>query len=127
VAALASLRDGELGVLAWNYHDDDKPAPPSSVELTLENLPAPDGPALLHHYRIDADHSNAFEVWKAMGSPATPTPEQQAKLVQAGQLALLESPAWVKVEGGKLAMKLALPRQSVSLLRLTWKPAGPAR
>ena len=124
VAALASLRDGELSVLAWNYHDDDLPAPPSPVELTLENLPEPDGPVLLHHYRIDADHSNAFEVWKAMGSPAKPTPEQQEKLVRAGQLALIGSPQWVKVEKGKIDLKFDLLRQSVSLLRFTWRASA---
>jgi xylan 1,4-beta-xylosidase len=127
VAALASLHDGELCVLAWNYHDDDKPAPPSEVDLTLEHLPIADGPALFHHYRIDADHSNSFEAWKAMGSPAKPTPEQYETLVRAGQLAPFGSPEWVKVQGGKLAMKTSLPRQSVSLLQWSWKPNSPAR
>jgi xylan 1,4-beta-xylosidase len=63
-----------------------------------------------------------------MGSPASPTPEQQEKLVAAGQLTLLGSPEWIKVEGGKLALNLSMPRQSVSLLRLTWNPrSGPVR
>ena len=118
VAALASRKDGELSILIWNYHDDDKPAPPSPVELTLENLGF-DGAVLLHHYRIDADHSNAFEAWKAMGSPAKPSPEQQEKLIRAGQLALIGSPEWVKVEKGRIDLKFEMPRQSVSLLRFT--------
>jgi xylan 1,4-beta-xylosidase len=127
ISALASLGEGELSVLVWNYHDDDKPAPPGAVELALDHLPMADGKVLLHHYRIDGDHSNAFEAWKAMGSPAKPTAEQQDKLVEAGQLALMGSPEWVKVEAGKAAIKLSLPRQSVSLLRFNWKPGGSTR
>jgi len=126
LSALAALRDGELSVLAWNYHDDDRPAPDSTVDLALDRLPAPDGPVLVHHYRIDADHSNAFEAWKKMGQPARPTPDQQKALEAAGQLALIGSPGWRKVEGGKLAIRLTLPRQSVSLVRVTWK-AGAAK
>ncbi len=120
VAALASRRDGELSLLIWNYHDDDVPAPSSPAELTIEHMDT-DGPILLHHYRIDAEHSNAFEVWKSMGSPAKPTPEQQAKLEGAGQLALLGSPEWVKVEKGKVDLQIEMPRQSVSLLQFTWR------
>ncbi len=119
VGALASMDDGNVCVLAWNYHDDDRAAPPSPVEVVLEKLPFADGPVLLHHYRIDADHSNAFEAWKAMGSPAKPTPDQQKALERSGQLALLGSPEWVRVEGGKITYRMTMPRQSVSMLRLT--------
>ena len=47
---------------------------------------------LLQHYRIDNDHSNAYTVWKNMGSPQKPTPEQYAELKAAGQLELLILP-----------------------------------
>ena len=72
VSALASLRDGKVCVLAWHHHDDDVPGPAAEVELTLSGLPAGDGPVLLEHFRIDRDHSNAFEAWKRMGSPQQP-------------------------------------------------------
>ena len=75
---------------------------------------------LLEHYRIDREHSNAFEAWKRMGSPQRPTPEQYAALERSSELALLGSPRWLHPEGGKLTLRLNLPRQAVSLLVLDW-------
>ena len=118
VSALASLRDGKVCVLAWHHHDDDVPGPAADVELSLSGLPAGGGPVLLEHFRIDREHSNAFEAWKRMGSPQQPTPEQRADLERASDLALLGSPEWVRPEGGKLTLRFALPRQAVSLLVL---------
>ena len=80
VSALASLRDGEVCVLAWHHHDDDVPGPDAAVELSLTGLPGGATPVLLEHFRIDRDHSNAFEAWKRMGAPQNPTPEQFAEL-----------------------------------------------
>ena len=61
-------------VLVWHYHDDDLPGPDAAVELSLRGLPAQAGSVLVQHYRIDSDHSNAYEAWKRMGSPPRPTP-----------------------------------------------------
>ena len=72
----------------------------------------------MHHYRVDRLHSNAFEAWKRMGSPPQPTADQYAELERAGQLALLDSPGPVRAEGGKLTLRMTLPRQAVSLIRL---------
>ena len=54
--------------------------------MSIENLPFTDGPVQLHHFRIDARHSNSFEVWKKLGSPQQPSAEQYAQLEKAGQL-----------------------------------------
>jgi xylan 1,4-beta-xylosidase len=124
VAALASLRDRSLGILLWHYHDDDVPGPAAAIELSLSALPAGAGPVLLQHYRIDGDHSNAFETWKRLGSPQQPTPEQYAALEQSSQLALLNSPEWLHPTSGKLDLRLELPRQGVSLLVLDWGRAA---
>jgi xylan 1,4-beta-xylosidase len=118
VSALASLRDGRVCILAWHHHDDDVPGPAANVELSLSGLVTGDSPVLLEHFRIDRDHSNAFEAWKRMGSPKDPTPEQSTQLQRASDLALLGSPEWVQPEGGKLTLRFALPRQAVSLLVL---------
>jgi xylan 1,4-beta-xylosidase len=55
-----------------------------------------------------------------MGSPQNPTPDEYAKLEAAGQLELLESPSWVATEKGSVKLDFSLPRQGVSLLRLSW-------
>jgi xylan 1,4-beta-xylosidase len=108
-------------VLAWHYHDDDVPGADAAVELDLRGLPAAAmNGAKLEHYRIDQTHSNAYTVWKAMGSPQAPTPGQYAKLEQSGRLETVGAAEAVPVEGGRAAVRFNLPRQAVSLLVLTW-------
>jgi xylan 1,4-beta-xylosidase len=116
VDALAVRSDRDLSVLAWNYHDDDVPAPDASVQIEITGIP--DGRALLRHYRIDETHSNAWTAWKKMGSPQHPSPEQYAALEAAGQLAELDSPRWIVVKGGVAKIEITMPRQAVSLLNL---------
>jgi len=85
------------------------------VSLTLDGLPQGIKQTRVQHFRIDADHSNAFTVWKKMNSPIKPTAEQFTQLEKAGQLAELEAPKNVTVEKGEVHLKTALPRQAVSL------------
>jgi xylan 1,4-beta-xylosidase len=117
VDAIAVRGGREIGVLVWNYHDDDLPAAAELVRVDLKGIPAGVGRVLLRHYRIDETHSNAWTVWKKMGSPQQPTAEQYAALERAGQLELLESPKWVAA--GK-AIEFELPRQGVSLVQVSW-------
>jgi xylan 1,4-beta-xylosidase len=118
IGALASLASHSAAVLVWNYHNDDLPAPPAEVALTLQGLTP--GQALVQHYRIDSEHSNAYTAWQALGSPQAVTPAQHTALAQAGQLAELTSPAWVSTQNGQAVLHFTLPRQGVSLLRFTW-------
>jgi xylan 1,4-beta-xylosidase len=118
VSAMAAF-DGEvLTVLAWHYHDDDVLGPPADITLEIRGLPAVDKPVLLHHYRIDQHHGNAFETWKRMGSPQQPTAEQYEALSRSGALSLFGSPEWIRVPQHGLTLRVSLPRQAVSLLRL---------
>jgi len=122
VSALASLKGGKLCVLAWHHHDDDVPGPAADVALKIAGLPAGSRPALLTHYRVDRDHGNAFEAWKAMGSPQKFTPGQAAALARASDLTPLGSPRWVRLKGGEAAVRFTLPRQAVSLVVLESEP-----
>jgi xylan 1,4-beta-xylosidase len=120
IDAIASRSDHAVSVLLWNYHDDDVPAADAPARVTITGLPASAHRVLLSHYRIDHDHSNAYTVWKQMGSPQNPGPEQYARLESAGQLQLLESPRWLWSESGQVEVSFALPRQAVSLVRVSW-------
>jgi xylan 1,4-beta-xylosidase len=120
VSALAALEPRKLTVLLWHYHDDDVPGPAAAVDLSLAGLPLARGEARLHHYRIDETHGNAFAAWKRMGSPIAPNEKQYAELEKAGQLASMEAPPTVTVEGGRVRLPIELPRQAVSLLVLEW-------
>jgi xylan 1,4-beta-xylosidase len=118
ISALASRDSRSAAVLVWNYHDDDLPATASEVTLTIGGLPA--GRPMVSHYRVDQDHSNAYTVWKSMGSPAAPSPAQHAGLQKAGQLEMLTPPQRMTVNDGKLVLTFSLPRQGVSLVKVTW-------
>jgi xylan 1,4-beta-xylosidase len=106
--------------MLWHYHDDDLPGPAAQVTLQLEKLAVADGPARLTHFRIDDFHSNAFAVWKRLGSPIAPNEPQYAQLQAAGQLAEMGGGETVRLERGRATVTLTLPRQAVSLLVLEW-------
>jgi xylan 1,4-beta-xylosidase len=118
--ALATRSEHEVSVLLWNYAEDDVEAPDSPVRLTIAGLPPGASRVQMRHYRIDRDHSNAYTVWKQMGSPRSPTLEQHARLEAAGQLQLLDSPRWLGTESGHVELSFALPRQAVSLVQVNW-------
>ncbi len=120
VDALATCSEREAAVLVWNYHDADSPAEPAPATITLHALPSGVRHVLLQHYRLDDTHSNSYTAWKAMGSPQQPTPQQYAVLQSSGQLQLITSPQWVDVTEGSITVTTEMPRQSISLLHLSW-------
>ena len=118
IDGIATRAEREISVLVWNYHDDDLAAPAAPVHLTIAGVPA--AHALVEHYRIDETHSNSYTAWKQMGSPQQPAPEQYKTLEAAGQLQLLTSPEWRVAANQEVGIAFDLPRQAVSLLRITW-------
>ena len=120
VDAIATRTPHRVTVLLWNYHDDDVSAPDAPIKLDISGLPEQSQKIMMRHYRIDHDHSNAYTVWKDIGSPQNPTPEQYAQLKAAGQLQLLGSPQWVENKLGTTTLEFTLPRQGVSLVELSW-------
>ena len=121
VSAVASLDKNQLAVLSWHYHDDDVSGPDAAIDLNLSGIPLANGNVQVTHYRIDADHSNAYAAWLRMGMPLPLSEKQFAELERDGQLAQLTSAGKTSVSDGKAEMKFNLPRQGVSLLVFTWK------
>ena len=120
VNAVATRGDRVISVMAWNYHDDDVTGAVAPIALRVAGVPATAPRVLVRHYRIDKDHSNAYTVWQAMGSPQSPTPSQYAQLEAAGHLQSLGSPEFVAVKGGFVDLAFSLPRQAVSLIQVSW-------
>jgi len=120
VDGMATLADRDASVLLWNYHDADLAAAATPTTVNVQGIPRGVTRVLVKHYRIDDTHSNAYTVWKAMGSPQQPTVEQYAQLKSQAGLQLLNSPVWLDVVDGKLTIPTELPRQSISLLKITW-------
>ncbi|MEJ2544652.1 MAG: hypothetical protein P8Y99_11345 [Calditrichaceae bacterium] len=117
INALATKDENSIMIMIWNYHDYDQPDSAAEILLTIRGLE--NKRLLLHHYRVDQNYSNSYEVWKKMGSPQQPTPQQYAKLESAGQLQLFTSPKWITAEEGEIQLEFVLPRQGVSLLKLS--------
>lgn len=120
INAIATRKDREIEILIWNYHDDDVPFDPASIDLVITGLPANAKRALVEHFRVDSDHSNAFAAWKVAGSPQSLAASEAERLQSAGQLQLLTSPAWTAIEKGAVHLHFTLPRQALSLVRLSW-------
>ncbi|MFS2185857.1 hypothetical protein ACCC92_04230 [Mucilaginibacter sp. Mucisp84] len=118
IGALAAADKKEMTVLLWNYHDDDLHDAGKTVKIRIENLP----PTFvkLTQYRIDDEHSNAYEVWKKMGSPQKPTAAQIKELEKAGQLQQFGKQVTLQAKSGLAGATVLLPRQGVALLKLSW-------
>ena len=125
ISALASIDGGKLCILVWHYHDEDVPGPAAAVTLNVRDLPPiPRHAARLEHYRVDEHHSNAFSLWKSIGSPQQPNPQQYAQLEKSGQLQMLADPSPIEVLDGRADIHFDLPRAGVSLLVLQWPVSG---
>ncbi len=119
INAMATIDEHTASVMVWNYHDkNDLSVPPAPVKLAVKGIAATK--ILFTHYRIDQEHSNSYTTWKKMGSPQQPTQEQITALEKAGQLQMLGSPQWVTVKDGLVTIDFDLPRQGVSLIKITW-------
>ena len=121
VDAFATKATDSAAVLLWNYHDDAEPAPATPVSVVVAGIPTTAHRVLVSQFRIDDEHSNAYTLWKQMGSPQHPTAEQYATLQSREGLELITSPQWMDVTDGRINVKATLPRQSISLLQVKWK------
>ena len=114
-----ACKDGKtISVLLWNYHDVDIHDSGSPVVVNVKGIPAKE--ATLTQYRIDDEHSNSYEVWKKMGSPQHPTAKQIAILEKAGQLEMLSMLEKISLIQNSATIRIQLPRQAVSLLKITY-------
>ena len=83
-------------------------------------LPPPPGRCGCSTSELIRITATPYAVWRRMGSPPRPAPEQYAQLEQAGKLAALGAPETVSVRDGRASLRFALPRQAVSLLVFEW-------
>ena len=86
----------------------------------ISGLPKSAQRVLVTEYRIDDKHSNAYTIWKAMGSPQKPSAAQLAELKARDGLELYESPRWVSPQNGAISVRADLQKQSVSLFQVRW-------
>jgi xylan 1,4-beta-xylosidase len=123
VDGLATVNGRRAIVMVWSYQDSQGTVaqdPAVTGNVTVSGLPAGVKRARVREWRIDDTHSNAYTVWKAMGSPAHPDAEQTTKLEAAGKLQELGAARDIAVDDGAVKLQETLPGESVSLFELTW-------
>jgi xylan 1,4-beta-xylosidase len=118
IHALASGDQKSAWVMVWHYHDDDLPAAPASVTIQVKNIPAKR--VSVKEYRVDEQASNAYTVWKGMGSPQQVSNEQYAVLEKSGKLKQIADEKRKAVQKGSYTRTIVLPRQAVSLIEVSW-------
>jgi|SRR5450432_61192 len=118
VGALASTTGSSATIMVWNYHDFDKKNITANVVLDIAGISADKVKVI--EYRIDEVHSNAYTVWKKMGSPQKPTASQTDELEMAAQLSEMDKEKSVRPIKGILTINTALPEQAVTLFKLSW-------
>ncbi len=119
VDAMATTAANGAEILLWNYRDSETPGD-AATTVTVTGMPAAANRVLVKEYRIDSNHSNAYTVWKAMGSPQHPTAEQYSQLLDREGLELVRSPVWTDVKHGQIEVKTTLPSESIELLQVSW-------
>jgi len=119
VNGIATTNNRSAAVMVWNYHDKNAlKVPATPVKVSVKGVPSQK--VLITHYRVDQEHSNSYTAWQKMGSPQNPTAEQLAALEKAGELEMLGSPQWISIKNGATNIEFDLPRQGVSLIKITW-------
>jgi xylan 1,4-beta-xylosidase len=118
VGALASTTGSSATIMIWNYHDVDKKNKTADVSLNISGISK--SKVKVIEYRIDEEHSNAYMLWKKMGSRQQPTAEQIDALEKAGQLQQPDEEKSFNIKNGVLTLNTVLPEQAVSLFKLSW-------
>ena len=87
VDALATVNGHKAMVMVWNYQDTIAKDPEVGSRVVVSGLPAGVKKVRVREWRIDETHSNAYTVWKAMGSPAHPDAEADGEARGRGEVA----------------------------------------
>lgn len=117
VGVIAASDKKSATVMIWNYHDHDLPGKVETLSLNVKGIPGKN--VTYHEYRIDAENSNSYEVWKKMGSPQQPSAAQIATLEKAGQLKKTKT-AKAAVKDGALDLTSSVPRQGIVFYKIEW-------
>jgi xylan 1,4-beta-xylosidase len=120
VDALATVNGRRAMVMVWNYQDTIAQDPAAAASVKVRGLPANVKQVRVREWAIDETHSNAYTVWKAMGSPARLSAEEATKLQAAGQLQEVGAGRTVAVKADGVRLEQMLPGESVRLYELSW-------
>jgi xylan 1,4-beta-xylosidase len=113
IDGIATRNGNKTQVVIYNYNEnvDDK----ETKRIQLNVIMPAQGSYKMAHYRIDENHSNAYTIWKSMGSPYNPNETQLKKIKTRQGLELFGPERIVKTIGDQITINIELPHHSVSL------------
>ena len=120
VDGLAARGKRDVGVMVWNYREEDTAEPAKKVRIEIAGLPEKLKRAKVEEFAVDEERSNSFTAWKKTGKPQSPTADERAALETAGRLEKVAAPGWVEVHRGKCELDVELPHEGMAFFRLSW-------
>jgi xylan 1,4-beta-xylosidase len=117
VLATRAQEDARVDILIWHYRDDDVPGPAAEVHLVLSGI-APGRGLQARVWRVDRQSGDAFTEWRALGAPASPTPQQINRLVVAARMVARTIPLGGRLADGSVTLDTSLPVQGVELIEV---------
>ena len=118
VSGTAAYGENSVQVMLYSHHDDWDIAQKLNIALNVSGLPF-SGMMRIKHYRIDAEHSNAYAEWKRQNKPDYPDEKQFAAIKARDGLELFEPEQTKEVRKGSLALEFLMPAHAVSLIEIS--------
>lgn len=109
--------DRAVQALIFSHDDDWDVHKEREVSIAIDGIPFT-GEAILKHYRIDAEHSNAYAEWVRQGKPNYPVGGIYDAIKARDGLEFCEAPEKVNICGGRLERSFMMPTHAVSLIIL---------
>lgn len=82
-AIVTKRADGTLAVAVWNYFEPEEAGTAKQLALKFDDVT---NARRVKITTLDESHGNALAAWRKMGSPASPSREQQQQLRAAGMM-----------------------------------------
>ncbi len=117
VAARDGKRQAAVLVAHFRNNHPDNLGPGAVVELEIATQFPAGTPVVLHHWRVDETHSNAYTIFRELGRPDNPTAEQIAQIKARMGLEPLEEPQKLCIDG-PVSLMVELPCNALSLIEL---------
>lgn len=113
ISGLAVKDDnGQYQIVLYSHCNDIDKVEENAVLIEVEGLKS--GNVKIMHYRIDADHSNAYAEWVRQEKPLFPSGEQYEAIKAKDQLEKMEEDKILTAEDGKIQLRITMPAHAVS-------------
>lgn len=107
-------KNGETQIVVYSHCNDIDKKEEAEIVLSVSGIRAEK--VSLEHYRIDAEHSNAYAEWVRQGQPLFPEGEQYRAIKKRDGLEKLAEDAVLDVKDMGVQIRFTMPAHGVSYL-----------